>query len=251
MNLNLFDKEITLSKRKLGLIVVIPMLAIILGVFGFIKLQGKEQVFIGKNANISTAEVKEIISPPTESPKIENIEEPKNQDEIKIYIVGCVKKEGIVSLKKGQIVNDAVMLAGGLTKEADAQNINLAYILTENTMIKVKSKEETRKVSQENIKSQASNKTKDEGIGMEIIHNSDGAIMNEGIKEEKKDGKININTATLSELDTLPRVGEKTASDIISYREKVGGFKKLEDLMEVPRIGEKTFDNLKDLIDIK
>ena len=59
---------------------------------------------------------------------------------------------------------------------------------------------------------------------------------------------ININTATATELEALPGVGLAMAARIIEYRQKVGGFKKIEDLMNVKGIGEKTFLNLKPLI---
>ena len=59
---------------------------------------------------------------------------------------------------------------------------------------------------------------------------------------------VNINTATATELEVLPGVGLATAARIIEYRQKVGGFKKIEDLMNVKGIGEKMFLNLKPLI---
>lgn len=59
---------------------------------------------------------------------------------------------------------------------------------------------------------------------------------------------VNLNTATASELEALPGVGLATAARIIEYRQKVGGFKKIEDLMNVRGIGEKMFLSLKPLI---
>ncbi len=59
---------------------------------------------------------------------------------------------------------------------------------------------------------------------------------------------ININTATAAELEALPGVGAATAVRILEYRQKNGGFKKIEELMNVRGIGEKTFLNLKALI---
>jgi comEA protein len=62
--------------------------------------------------------------------------------------------------------------------------------------------------------------------------------------------KININTASLSELQEIPRVGEKIAQRIIDFRKKHGKFKKIEEIMKVKGIGEKTFVRMKDLITV-
>jgi len=62
--------------------------------------------------------------------------------------------------------------------------------------------------------------------------------------------KININTASLTELQKLPRIGEKVAQRIIDFRKEHGPFNKIEELMKVQGIGEKTFNNLKDLITV-
>lgn len=64
-------------------------------------------------------------------------------------------------------------------------------------------------------------------------------------------GKININTASLEELDTLPGIGPKKAQDIIKYRDTVSPFVTIEDITKVSGIGEKTFEKLKDYIVVK
>jgi competence protein ComEA len=61
-------------------------------------------------------------------------------------------------------------------------------------------------------------------------------------------GTINLNSATLDQLETLPGVGRKMAERIVEYRQKNGGFKKIEDLMNVQGIGEKNFLKLKPLV---
>lgn len=66
--------------------------------------------------------------------------------------------------------------------------------------------------------------------------------------EEDRSETVELNTATASELRTLPGVGERTAERIIEYREEHGGFEKIEDLMNVRGIGEKTFLRLRPLI---
>jgi len=63
--------------------------------------------------------------------------------------------------------------------------------------------------------------------------------------------KININTASLVELQKLPRVGEKVAQRIIDFREKNGRFGKIEEIMKVKGIGEKMFERIKDLITVE
>lgn len=63
--------------------------------------------------------------------------------------------------------------------------------------------------------------------------------------------KININTATASELTALPGIGDKIAEDIIAYRTEHGGFKSVEELIEVDGIGEKKFEAIKDLVTVE
>jgi comEA protein len=63
-------------------------------------------------------------------------------------------------------------------------------------------------------------------------------------------GKININTAPASELESLPRIGPKVAQRIVDYRTKNGNFKKVEEIMKVQGIGEKVYEQIKDLITV-
>ena len=63
-------------------------------------------------------------------------------------------------------------------------------------------------------------------------------------------GPLNLNTATVSQLETLPGIGKSTAERILEYREKSGGFKKIEDLMNVRGVGEKSFSKLKPLVTV-
>lgn len=164
--------------------------------------------------------------------KIEDEKENISNKEITVYVSGEVNKSGVVTLKEGDRLAVAVEKLGGTTKKADLNNINLA--------IRVKDEEhyiipKIGEAKQEDLKDV--NNTKD-------IENAE--IKNENT--EKDSSKININTATLEELDKLPGVGEATANKIISHREENGQFKNIEDIKNVNGIGDKKFENMKELI---
>ena len=167
--------------------------------------------------------------------KIEDEKENISNKEITVYVSGEVNKSGVVTLKEGDRLAVAVEKLGGTTKKADLNNINLA--------IRVKDEEhyiipKIGDAKQEDLKDV--NNTKD-------IENAE--IKNENTAKDSS--KININTATLEELDKLPGVGEATANKIISHREENGQFKNIEDIKNVNGIGDKKFENMKELICVK
>ena len=164
--------------------------------------------------------------------KIEDEKENISNKEITVYVSGEVNKSGVVTLKEGDRLAVAVEKVGGTTKKADLNNINLA--------IRVKDEEhyiipKIGEAKQEDLKDV--NNTKD-------IENAE--IKNENTAKDSS--KININTATLEELDKLPGVGEATANKIISHREENGQFKTIEDIKNVNGIGDKKFEKMKELI---
>lgn len=164
--------------------------------------------------------------------KIEDEKENISNKEITVYVSGEVNKSGVVTLKEGDRLAVAVEKLGGTTKKADLNNINLA--------IRVKDEDhyiipKIGDAKQEDLKDV--NNTKD-------IENAE--IKNENTAKDSS--KININTATLEELDKLPGVGEATANKIISHREENGQFKNIEDIKNVNGIGDKKFENMKELI---
>ena len=137
-----------------------------------------------------------------------------------VDIKGEVKKPGVYQMKVGDRVKDALDAAGGLTDEADSQKVNLAKRLEDQMVIVVPK------------------------VGEEAEEIPAGATS----KEEAKEGKVNINTATVEELKTLKGVGEKKAEAIIEYRKKNGSFKTKEDLMKVRGIGKKLFESFEERI---
>ena len=137
-----------------------------------------------------------------------------------VDIKGAVKNPGVYQMKVGDRVKDALDAAGGLTAEADSQKVNLAKRLEDQMVIVVPK------------------------VGEEAEEIPTG----ETRKEATKEGKVNINTATVEELKTLKGVGEKKAEAIIEYRKKNGSFQTKEDLMKVRGIGKKLFESFQERI---
>ena len=137
-----------------------------------------------------------------------------------VDIKGAVKKPGVYQMKAGDRVKDAIDAAGGLTAEADSQKVNLAQRVEDQMVIVVPK------------------------VGEEAEAIPAGTTN----KEAAKEGKVNINTATVEELKTLKGVGEKKAEAIIEYRKKNGSFKTKEDLMKVRGIGKKLFESFEERI---
>ena len=151
-------------------------------------------------------------------------------DKVTIYISGEVKNPGVVELKYDARLADGVDLCGGLTEDANLNGINLAM------KIKDEGHYIIPKVGEE---------TKDTVVNDNEYRNENNTL-NE--PESNNDNKININTADLSELDSLPGFGQVTAQKIIEYRQEYTKFNSIEELMNIKGIGEKKFNNVKDYI---
>ena len=171
-----------------------------------------------------------------ENNAVENLEtkEEVEMEKIAIHIIGEVKKEGIIYLDKGSRIVDAIKKAGGATKEADISQINLAYELQDGQKIYIPNKNE--KLSEYITISSGNNV---------IIGENKSSVQTEG-----KEKKVNINTASVSELDSLPGIGPSLAQRIIEYREDNGNFKSIEELQNVKGIGEAKYSDIKDNITV-
>jgi len=145
---------------------------------------------------------------------------------VKVYVTGEVMQPGIVEIEVGSTILDAVNACGGFTESASS-NINLVYALEKNVTLIIK--------------------TKNDGGGAEVIEKPGDAVIVD-TENGLIDGKININHAESDALCLLPGVGEKTALDIIAYREQNGPFIMIEDIMEVPGIKESKFSKIKEYI---
>ena len=180
----------------------------------------------------------------SESKSIKSKEESNNKNigskKITIYVSGEVKNPGIVTLNSDQRLASAVEKLGGVTENADMNNINLAMKLEDEMHYIIPKKGEKIETSTNNDKMNSSNNT--------ISQNTYTSKENQ---ESKDSDKIDINTADIEELDKIPGVGEATANKILNYREENGQFKSIEEIKNVNGIGEKKFENMKELICVK
>ncbi|HEX6684472.1 MAG TPA: ComEA family DNA-binding protein [Candidatus Limnocylindrales bacterium] len=133
--------------------------------------------------------------------------------ELVVAVSGQVHRPGLVRLPPGSRVADAIQAAGGPLPGVDLTTVNLARKLNDGELI---------------------------AVGVPAGGGGE-AVPGEPVK-------VNLNTASLAQLDTLPGVGPVLAQRIIDFRAKRGGFRSVEELRQVDGIGEETFARLKDLV---
>lgn len=178
-------------------------------------------LFYRETEETAAKEILSSFSSSGEDPSAEgnDVEEDARPKVMYTDIKGSVKEPGIYSFSSEERVYDVLKRAGGLLEEADSDRINF-YI---------------------------------PAVGEELPEHLDQLASSEG-KQPTADSeppKININTATPSELQQIPGIGSVKAQEIIRFREENGSFQKVEDLQEISGIGEKTVEKLKNFVTIK
>jgi competence protein ComEA len=137
------------------------------------------------------------------------------QPEIRVYINGAVRKPGVYLVYGEDRLEDVLVMAGGLTEDADPARVNLALLVRDEAHFYIPR------------------------IG-EAIPTASPVV-----------GKVNINTASVEELQALPGIGAEKASAIVQYRQQNGLFSREEDLLLVPGIGPKTLESLLESITVR
>ena len=154
---------------------------------------------------------------------------------IVIYITGEVNSPGVFSLPSDSRIKDAIESAGGLTDSADLSKINLAFIISDGQKIYIPNKNDPSDV-----------KTISSDDGSAIISDNYTETLSSSTSE-----KVNINTATQTQLETIPGIGPSTALKIIDYRINNQKFNKIDDIKNISGIGEAKFNKIKEYICVK
>ncbi len=156
---------------------------------------------------------------------------PSSSPDVIVYVCGAVRSPGVVRLPAGARVTDALEIAGGPTGKAELAAVNLAATVTDGQQIVVPEKGAAGAVSVAPAGAASG------GLGA-------------GGSAAASAAPVNINTASLEELDALDGVGPSTAQKIIDYRTEHGGFKTVDEIKEVPGIGDAKFAAMKDSITV-
>ena len=148
---------------------------------------------------------------------------------ITVYVSGAVARPGLYELPAGIRAQEAVEAAGGFTEAANQEKVNLAKKLKDGSQVNVPALKGSQKA----------------------ITGTNASAGTASIgSQQKQAGLVNINTANITELDSLPGVGEVTAQRIVEYRQQ-HSFTRIEDIMQVKGIGEAKFNKMKDRLTVQ
>ena len=159
-------------------------------------------------------------------------EEPKT---ILVHVCGQVQRPGVYELPLGARVADALLAAGDFTADADPNYWNLAAQVADGEQIYVPSEAEVAEGLVQSGGGPAGTS------GGQNVQNSGGS----------GSGLLNINTASLQELKSLPGIGDVKAGAILSYREAHGGFASIEEILQVEGIKDGVYEKIRDLICVR
>lgn len=176
-------------------------------------------VLAGRNLiGTATATEFELSSAASSIDEIVSGEETHKTETLYVHVSGCVAKPGLYELEAGSRLASAIEAAGGFTEDAACDSVNLARRLEDGEMVVV---------SPASAESSAGEATPEAKVASSLV---------------------NINTATVEELEQLPGIGPSTAQKIVSDRMANGSFKSLDDLKRVTGIGDKKFEAISELI---
>lgn len=140
-----------------------------------------------------------------------------------VYVCGEVCAPGVYAMEPGSRIYEAIAMAGGLTEEASVSAVNQAELAEDGQMIYIPTEEEAKAER----------------------------LLQAETESDVSDGRVDLNTASLSELMTLSGIGQTKAESILAYRKKYGAFSSVEEIMQVEGIKEGLYNRIKDDIKVK
>ncbi len=193
------------------------VLSIIGGVLSVIVI-----VLVGRGMMASSTKEKVMVTNAVNTTRVEEttVMTPQN---CYVDVKGEVLRPGVYEFSCESRIQEVIKKAGGFTEEADETKINLAQKITDQMQIIVP-----------NVQSKQEGSVTEENSGK-------GSSTNPNVSNSKQ-GTININTATLEELQTIKGIGKKKAEAILQYRKEHGAFRTKEDLLQVKGIGKKALE---------
>ena len=208
-----------MNRKKSMLLLTIFWIAVIFGSCD----NKEEEILIGQQEETTLKEEKNS----GESQEAEDIQEETSA--IWVDVSGAVKNPGVYKLENDARIFQAIEAAGGFSEDADLQLLNQAAEISDGEKIFVYTKEETQTLKEQGISSEQEKEN----------------------AEKAEEAKININQASLEELQEIPGIGEARAQAIIAYREETGGFGSIEDIQQVSGIKGKTFEKIEPYITVE
>jgi competence protein ComEA len=183
-------------------------------------------------AQRGTADAPDVVAPLEPVADTFGVPSRRSREAVVVHVVGAVRRPGLLRLREGARVADALARAGGATRAADLTAVNLAAPLVDGVQIFVPARSSTAGAEASPGSSSAA------GSAASV-----GGDARAGLGR-----KLSLATATAEELDELPGVGPVTAQKILDYRAQHGPFRSVEDLDAVPGIGPARIEQLRDLV---
>ncbi|MDO4291176.1 MAG: ComEA family DNA-binding protein [Eggerthellaceae bacterium] len=202
--------------------IVVGALVLVCAAFGMVQATPSHEFEVVKAQDASDADAARL-----EGSASDDVRDGAAEALIYVHVSGCVATPGVYALAEGARVTDAVEAAGGFAEGASEGSLNLARLLNDGEQVAVPSVEEAASAA----------------VGASAAAGSASAAIGSSTTT-----RVNINTASAAELQTLDGIGEVTARKIVSDREANGPFATVEDIKRVSGIGDKKFENLKDFI---
>lgn len=240
MERNWFELLETHGKKIVAIIAIVTI--VIIAIFGFLSLRDEAAII-----DDTSQELEELSLDTTPTPTSETV---IREEGWMVDVKGEVANPGTYAVEDNMRLSDVILLAGGLTNNADTSLTNLSKKVTDEMVIVIYSKEEVQE-----IKDRTEKENPDLLCGPgEMLLNGECTINQTSPEESNHQstttGKVNINQASKEELMSIPGIGEVKATSIIEYRTKTGPFQTIEDVKNVSGIGDAIFESIRNYITV-